>query len=109
MYGATEKCLLGPKRDAVHFQVLASSNFGRLKNLECFCPYLSISVLDCFSLLFFLFEMPVGIYKNGVQLPSITILSIPSGTYISLPFMQNALAYVLNRYYGITICQFYSW
>ena len=31
-----------------------SSNFGRLSKLDCFCPYLSVSVLDCVPLLLFL-------------------------------------------------------
>ena len=40
--------------------------------IDCFCPYLSVSVLDCVPLL----------HLNGVQLPLITILFISSGTYI---------------------------
>ena len=30
--------------------------------IDCFCPYLSVSVLDCVPLLLFLFETAVGAY-----------------------------------------------
>ena len=39
------------------FESSVSSNFGRLSKLDCFCPYLSVSVLDCVPLILFL-----GIY-----------------------------------------------
>ena len=43
-------------------------------------------------------------HLNSVQLPSITILFISSGTYTySYCLRKNALAYVLNRNYGIII------
>ena len=45
------------------FEFPVSSNFGRLSKLDGFCPYLSVSVLDCVPLILFLL--------NGVQLPSI--------------------------------------
>ena len=88
------------------FESSVSSNFGRLSKLDCFYPYLSVSVLDCVPLILFLWNL----HLNGVQLPSITILFISPGTYTySYRLRKNALARVLNRNYGIIICQFYSW
>ena len=81
------------------FESSVSSNLGRLSKLDCFCPYLSVSVLDCVPLILFLW--------NGVQLPSITISFISSETYTySYRLRKNALAYVLNRNYGILYASF---
>ena len=33
------------------FESSVSSNFGRLSKLDCFCPYLSVSVFDCVPLI----------------------------------------------------------
>ena len=38
------------------FESSVSSNFGRLSKLDCFCPYLSVFVLDCVPLILFLWN-----------------------------------------------------
>ena len=39
------------------FESLVSSNFGRLSKLDCFCPYLSVFILDCVPLILFLWNL----------------------------------------------------
>ena len=83
------------KRDAVNFKVLVSSNFRCL----FLPPYWIVSL--CFSY-FLKFT-----HLNGVQLSSITIFLFRQGRIYSTRLRKNALAFVLNRNYGIIICQFY--
>ena len=51
------------------FESSVSSNFGRLSKLDCFCPYLSVFVLDCVPLILFLWNLhiwgPQGFWGSG--------------------------------------------
>ena len=51
------------------FESLVLSNFGRLSKLDCFCPYLSVFVLDCVPLILFLWNLHIwghpGFWGSG--------------------------------------------